>query len=113
MRMNADKKRTWMEMDGKVYCYKSPDNLCHVSRLRSAKLSAFHDKALLKATEQINAILVDIEKSNKNKDRELSILNTGEGLLLAWVQCCGIGAGDSGAVKALNLSPVKKLRSTK
>lgn len=113
MRMNKDKTRTWMLIDppGKVYCYKSPDSLCHVSKLRSAKLSDFHDKVLAKATEQINAILADVEKSNKNRARELSLLDTGEGLLLAWVQCCGIGARDPAAIKALDLAPIKAPRN--
>lgn len=108
--MMSARKRSWMMIEDTVHCFKSTDDLCKVASLRKAKLSAFHDKALMKATEQINALLVDVEKSNESPDRKLALLDTGDGLLLAWVQCSGDGAREPEAIKALNLLPVKELK---
>ena len=109
-KMMSVKKRSWMMIGDTVYCFKSSDNLCKVATLRKAKLSVFHDKALMKATEQINAILVDVEKSNESPDRNLAFLDTDDGLLLAWAKCGGDGAREPEAKRALNLFPVKALK---
>jgi hypothetical protein len=47
-----------------------------------AEESPFHDKELIAATKSINEIL---EKIPKKDDVELSLLNTNDGLMFAWV----------------------------
>jgi len=100
----ARKKRTWLEFDGKIYCYRSPDDLCRVTSFRSAKKSGFHDEAMIQATKEINAIFKRLQKQNSDTTREPALIDTGEGLLLAWVHCNGAaGAGSGDVAKTLGL----------
>jgi len=107
MRTEARKKRTWLEFDGKIHCYRSLDDLCRVASLRSAKKSDFHDETMIQATKEINAIFKRLQKQNSDATREAALIDTGEGLLLAWVHCNGAAGARSGDVaKTLGLKKV-------
>lgn len=58
------------------------DGSCLNATFLAAEESAFHDKALIEATQSINAILAKIPRKD---GIELSLLNTDDGLMLAWV----------------------------
>ena len=61
-------------IDGVSYCFRA--------KLAKAEESAFHDKQLVDATEQIAKIL---DSLNDEKGRKLSLLATDAGMMLAWV----------------------------
>ena len=46
-----------------------------------------HDEVLIKATEQINAIIKNIPWDFNNKEKQLSFIITRTGPMLAWVKC--------------------------
>jgi len=58
------------------------DGSCLSAKFLAAEESPFHDKALIEATASINEI---ISKIPKKDDVELSLLNTNDGLMFAWV----------------------------
>jgi hypothetical protein len=75
----------WQLTPNGVNCFASKERKCWVSIIQNATvLSDFHDERLERATEQINAILQNVQESNK--DRCLSILHTPRGLFLAWTR---------------------------
>ena len=61
-------------VDGVSYCFHA--------KLAKAEESAFHDKQLVDATEQITKILDSLKDE---KGRKLSLLATDVGMMLAWV----------------------------
>ena len=73
---------------GTVKCFKSENQTCFAARLRDAERSRFHTEWLQRATEQINAILEQVEREDPDRpEREvLSILATPDGLFLAWTE---------------------------
>lgn len=71
--------------NGKVVCYRNDDSRCVVASFVGPKEeSAFHDDALTRCTNEINALLGNIREKNRDKSRELEFLITPKGLLLAW-----------------------------
>lgn len=90
-----------------VLCFKHSDASCIVVDLRTAPLSNFHDAALAAATREINSVLEKVKQSKSDSSRELAFLNTGNGLLLAWVEDA-VGSQDEDAKinRALGLVPV-------
>lgn len=80
--------RSYLIINDIVHCFPDTDSLCHVSRLaESATETPGHDRALMKATKEINSILNQARKANKNKERELEIIDTPRGLFLVWTLC--------------------------
>lgn len=57
---------------------------CNLAEFIEAEESEFHDANLIKATWAIKAILAAIPEDQNG--RNLSLLNTKKGLLLAWVE---------------------------
>ena len=60
----------------------SGDGSCLAATFLTAEESPFHDKELITATKSINEIIAKIAKKD---GVELSLLNTDDGLMLAWV----------------------------
>jgi hypothetical protein len=61
---------------------------CHTGILLDVeRRSLFHDDDLAQCTDEINACLEKQRSMNKDKNRELSIISTPMGLMLAWVKC--------------------------
>lgn len=63
------------------------DGSCLNATFLTAEESPFHDKDLIAATKGINDILAKIPKKD---GIELSLLNTDDGLMLAWVHHNGV-----------------------
>lgn len=61
---------------------------CMHAKFLEAEISAFHDEALAEATRKITQILADIPKDPDG--REISLILTNMGSLLAWVDHSGI-----------------------
>ncbi len=62
------------------------DGSCLSATFLVAEESPFHDKELIAATNSINEILAKIPRKD---GIELSLLNTDDGLMLAWVHHSG------------------------
>ena len=96
--------RSWIESNGQVYCFVDWYDLCIVAKFVEVKsMSAFHDTELARCTKEINAIFSHLKRNNKSQKRELAILKTEKGLLLAWVQHGAHGPHDPGTAKALGI----------
>ena len=73
--MDDNKTYTWTSQGGRIVCCESPTSNCNVTKLwEAAELTAFHDAELQQATNEINAILGEITKANKDPKRELSFI---------------------------------------
>ena len=97
-------KMSWLEANGKIYCFVDPADLCVIIRFAELKsLTPFHDAELARCTKEINAILNKVKRNNKSRNRDLSILKTEKGLLLAWVERGAHGPRDPGTAKALGI----------
>ena len=96
-------RRSWTRTTGhdgiaRMVCTKSNAGLQTVCKFQVAEeLTAFHDEGLARATETINSILEDVKKSNKDRNRELSVLNVPQGLFLAWTTYNAVGPNDDDA----------------
>ncbi len=83
--MNAKKTYTWTYKDGKMNCCESATSTCTVTKLwEAAELTAFHDAELQQATKEINVILEEMRKGNKDPKRELSFIQVRDRHFLAW-----------------------------
>jgi hypothetical protein len=82
--MNDCSARTcgFAEFSGRLGC--TDGGSCFEATLRTVQPSDFHDAALIKATEQIQAALQAIPKDPEG--RQLSFLQTKVGTVLAWVR---------------------------
>jgi len=50
-------KMSWLEANGKIYCFVDPADLCVIIRFAELKsLTPFHDAELARCTKEINAI---------------------------------------------------------
>jgi hypothetical protein len=97
-------RRSWLEANGKIYCFIDLADLCIVSNFVEVKsISAFHDSELARCTKKINAMFSTLKRNNKSQKRDLAILKTDKGLLLAWVEHGAHGPHDPGAAKALGI----------
>ena len=82
------RSRSYLIINDIVHCFPDTDSLCHVSRLAESDVETpSHDKILAKATREINSILDQVRKTNKNKEREMEIIDTPKGLFLVWTLC--------------------------
>jgi hypothetical protein len=96
--MAAPTKRDWTVTDtGTVVCFASDASNCVVVDTKvTGGMRAFltaneqtdsHDAELVRCTDEINRILGEAMATNRNDDRQLSILLTDRGPFLAWVRC--------------------------
>lgn len=65
---------------------------CMQANFLEAEISAFHDEALAEATRKINQILADIPEDPDG--RQISLILTNMGSLIAWVDHSGISLDD-------------------
>jgi hypothetical protein len=89
-----------------VYCFKSPNGDQTVSKLwEVGGFTDFHDAELGQATNEINAILSKLEKSNRDAERTLSFIQFQNRHLLVWARYGVVGPDDDEAtiVRALKL----------
>jgi len=102
-----DKEKTyaWTFKNKKVNCYASETSSCKVSKLwEVTTLSAFHDADLARATKQINGILSEVQRGNKDRERELSFIQVQNRHFLAWTSgVVGPGDDDTTIQKTLKL----------
>ena len=61
---------------------------------KRAELTGFHDAELARATKEINAILSEIEKGNKDPERELSFIQFQNRHFLVWAGHGVVGPDD-------------------
>lgn len=64
---------------------------CNLAVLLKAEESDFHTAELVNATKEINEIL---ESITENGNCKLSFIDTGQGIMLAWVEHGGTPSGD-------------------
>jgi len=90
--MKDDKTYTWTSQGTRIVCCESTTSNCNVSKLwEAAELTAFHDAELQQATKEINAILGEVTKSNKEPKRELSFIQVKGRHFLAWTMPDAVG----------------------
>ena len=59
-------KRSWVQIDGTVHCFKNPMGNCFVrSFVEAQTLTAFHDATLTRCTKELNAILSNVERATR------------------------------------------------
>jgi len=86
------RKRIWVGGPARhpICCAGPPDHdVCHNLSFLEAKESEFHDRALIDATREINAIftrLGELPPDTRPPRTHLALLNTGVGLLLVWAE---------------------------
>ena len=79
------RKNAWRPKDEKITCRIREGSTQYEDKFLHAKLSEFHDEQLEQVTNQINGILEEVAESSHGRG-DLSILETPDGLLLAWTQ---------------------------
>ena len=62
--------------------------------------SAFHDAEIQQATKEINAIIEEVERGNRDKARELRLVQIHDRHLLAWVYSDLVSSGTDQATVA-------------
>jgi hypothetical protein len=83
----AQWRRSWMMVGHDVYCYRSRESLQLLAKFREpARLTQFHDESLAQVTRDINALLSKTQRANKDSKRELAIISTPRGPMLAWTR---------------------------
>lgn len=95
--MEHDKKKSysWTTKDGKVHCCTSETSTCTVSNFwEVGELTSFHDAQLRQATKEINAILEDIKKRNRQPERDLSFIQIKDRHFLVWAHHGLVGPDD-------------------
>ena len=79
------KKYAWSYKDGMMTCCTSETSSCNVSKLWEVTgLTTFHDAALQHATKEINGILDGVRRRNRDRTRELGLVQVGDRHLLVW-----------------------------
>lgn len=105
--MQEEQKDTYSftSKDGKVCCFKDPAADQTLTKLwETVELTAFHDAELAQATKEINAILSEVEESNKDSKRKLSFIRFQNRQLLVWASyAVGPHDDDESIIKALRL----------
>lgn len=101
---------SWMmttDTSGKtvVHCFKATRGGQHFDLLWEPQVSDFHDEQLSRASTEINSILRNIQRNNKDPKQRLAFIEFGNRLMLVWSQYGAVGPdGDVDAVaKALGL----------
>ena len=97
----------WQQGDG-IFCGEQGNFNCFRAQLLCGSVSNFHTKRLEDATRDLNAILEEVAKDDEDRPpgADLSILETPDGLFLAWTQ-----SGDEG-VASDNEDEIKKSLGT-
>ncbi len=82
----------WQQGKG-VVCTSTGGPTCPPAKLLCGSISEFHTERLEIATRDINAILEQVAKDDRDRPpgADLSILETPDGLFLAWTQSSGEG----------------------
>jgi hypothetical protein len=77
----------WKQGDG-ANCSSDGGLDCHRAELLCGSISKFHTKRLEDVTRDINAILEEVMRDDEDRPpgADLSILETPDGLFLAWTQ---------------------------
>lgn len=88
-----EKTYAWSYDKGKINCCESKQNTCNVAKLWDGAASAFHDAELKQATKEINAIMEQLERGNRDKSRELRFVQIHDRHLLAWVHSDLVSSG--------------------
>jgi|SRR5579862_2357134 len=89
------KTYSWSEKDGKVHCCTSKESTCTVAGFWEVEeLTAFHDVQLQEATREINAILEDLKKRNRDSGRDLSLIQIQDRHFLVWTHPGPVGPDD-------------------
>ena len=95
MQANDKKKYSWSSKDGRITCCTSETSTCNVSKLwEVGELTTFHDSALQEATKEINGILDEARRSNREKDRELNLIQIKDRHFLVWTHGGIVGPHD-------------------
>ena len=81
-------QRWWKQGDGSIHCTGTSGPKCKRGRCLCGSISEFHTERLEIATRDINAILEQVAKDDRDRPpgADLSILETPDGLFLAWTQ---------------------------
>ena len=113
---DEDTKKTykWSFDNGKMNCCESDSNTCNVSKLWEGETSPFHDAELQQATKEINAMLDEARRTNRDPSRELHFVQVDDRHLLAWVYSDLVGSrGDPATIaKMLRLKKERPSRPT-
>jgi hypothetical protein len=89
------KSYSWTSKDGKINCCENPANDCKVSKLwEVGELTSFHDSELAEATKQINAILSELKRGNRDQKRELAFIQFKDRHFLVWTIPGNVGPHD-------------------
>ena len=81
-------KRMWLVKDKRpkaLWCCSGPPYNCENLRLLQAEESHLHDRALIRATDRINAILDEVRQQAPD-GHHLALIDTTMGLLLVWAE---------------------------
>jgi hypothetical protein len=88
-------KYSWIISPDGVVCYKNPTAYQTITKLWEAEeLSSFHDEELARATKEINSILGELEKKNKDPERKLSFVQFQNRHFLVWANYGYVGPDD-------------------
>jgi hypothetical protein len=104
-------RHIWLATYGKqVYCVRGRPNTCNNLRILEADENRnFHPPELVRATDQINAILTEL-RPQAPPDRHLALIDTNVGLLLIWAEAMERPDDISGYVTAQ--SPQEEITAT-
>ena len=98
-------KYSWIMSGNYVLCYKGFGGQDIAKLWEVEQTAAFHDAPLAKATQEINAILSKVEKSNTDPTRKLSFIQHDSRYLLVWAKYADLSQHDDPETiaKALHL----------
>jgi hypothetical protein len=86
---------TWSLNPHGMLCYVDPESYQTVTKLwETTELTAFHDAQLAQATKEINSILREVEKNNKDRERKLSFVRFRNQHFLVWARYGAVGRND-------------------
>jgi hypothetical protein len=89
------KTYSWMLDPHGLTCYASTDSYQTITKLwGTTELTAFHDAQLAQATKEINGILDQLEKNNRDKERKLSFIRFRNQHFLVWARYGATGQHD-------------------
>lgn len=96
MQAEKDKKKySWSSKDGRITCCTSDTSTCNVSKLwEVGELTTFHDSELQQATKEINGILDGVRRSNRDRSRELNLIQVKDRHFLVWTHGGIVGPHD-------------------
>jgi hypothetical protein len=88
-----------------MLCYPGKAEQTLTNLWEADELTTFHDAALARATKEINAILSQVQRNNKDRARKLSFIQFRNRHFLVWAGYGAVGPDDDDAtiVKSLGL----------